>query len=141
MRAREAHGPILLFDAECGLCERLVIELLRRDGAARLKFAPLQGRFGQAVLRAQGLPTLDFDTLVFLPAGAGDRALLRSAGALAALETLGGGYAKIARLVRKLPAPARDFAYRCVALTRRAIFGGSLSGRLTNPEWADRFIA
>jgi predicted DCC family thiol-disulfide oxidoreductase YuxK len=141
MSAHEANGPILLFDAECGLCERLVITLLKRDGGSRLRFASLQGPFGQAALRARALPTRDFDSLLFLPAGAGGPALLRSDGALAALETLGGCLAKLARLVRKAPVPVRDFAYRCVARTRHAIFGLSRDGRLARPEWAERFIA
>ena len=56
--------PVLLFDGECGLCNGVVRFLLRQDTAARLHFAPLQSGPAQEYLRAQGLPTADFDSLV-----------------------------------------------------------------------------
>lgn len=117
------RGPVLLYDGECGLCDYLVRMLLKRDCAARLRFASLQGVYGQAALRAQGLPPKNFDSLVFLPAGLAGAPLLRSDGALAALEALGGGHAVLARIGRKAPVAIRDFGYRIVARTRYAIFG------------------
>ena len=59
--------PVLLYDGECGLCNRLVRLLLRSDRAGRLNYAPLQSEPAQAYLRAQGLPVTDFDSLVFVP--------------------------------------------------------------------------
>ena len=59
----------MLFDGECGLCDRVVRLLLRLDRRGRLRFASLQGPEGQAYLRAQGLLTRDFSTLVFVRQG------------------------------------------------------------------------
>lgn len=135
--------PVLLYDGECGLCNAVVRFLLRRDRMGRLKFAPLQSAPAQAYLAAQGLPTTDFDSLVFVPdwnhpvRGA---ALLRTDGALAAFEELGGGWRVMAKL-RVLPRGLRDPFYKVVAKTRYAIFGEYKPRPLPNPAWAGRFLA
>lgn len=136
----EYRGPVLLFDGECGLCNKLTRVLLKKDREARLRFAPLQGAYGQAALRAHGLPTEDFDSLVFLPAGIAGPAVLRSDGALAALEALGGGHARLARIERRVPVAIRDLGYRIVARLRYAIFGKHKPSPLPDPAWAARFI-
>lgn len=135
------NGPVLLFDGECGLCNALVRFLLRRDSAGRLRFAPLQGAFGQAALRRLGLPASDFDSLVFLPRGEEGPGLLRTEGALAALEILGGAWVRMARIAARVPGPIRDGLYRMVARTRYAIFGRHRGAPLAEvPEWAGRFV-
>jgi predicted DCC family thiol-disulfide oxidoreductase YuxK len=133
-------APVLLFDGECGLCNALVRFLLRREGAGGLRFAALQGRFGQDQLRRLGLPTEDFDSLVFLPRGAEGGGLCRTEGALAVLETLGGAWARVARGLRVVPARVRDAGYRLVARTRYLIFGRHRPRPLADPAWAGRFI-
>ena len=60
-------GPVLLYDGECGLCNRVVRLLLRLDRGERLRFARLQSDAGQSYLQAQGLPAADFDSLVYVP--------------------------------------------------------------------------
>lgn len=134
-------APVLLFDGECGLCNMLVRFLLRRDRAGRLHFATLQGPYGQAALRKRGLPTEDFDSLVFLPGGSEGPGLLRTEGALAALNELGGNWARLARVLRKIPARARDKAYRGIARMRYRIFGHHRAPPLAgSPAWAERFL-
>lgn len=107
--------PVLLYDGDCGLCNRLVRLLLRSDRAGRLHYAPLQGAAAQGYLRAQGLPTEDFDFLVFIPdwekpvQGA---YLLRTDGALAAAAVVGGWLAYdylaagVARRIARFRLPA-----------------------------------
>ncbi len=134
-------GPVLLFDAECGLCNALTRFMLRRDRRGWLRFAPLQGAYGQRALRRLGLPLTDFDSLVFLPSGEAGPGLVRTAGALAAMEILGGGWARAARVFRRMPAGLRDAIYRLVARTRYLIFGRYRGLPLTeSPEWRGRFL-
>src|SRR5688572_12325015 len=86
-------GPVLFFDGECGLCNRVVRLMLRLDRHGRLRFAPLQGAVAQEYLRRHGLPTHDFETLIYVPDWARrDRPdhLERTAGVLAALRAIGG---------------------------------------------------
>jgi len=134
--------PVLLYDGTCGLCNRIVRLLLRTDAVGRLRYAPLQGAPAQAYLRAQGLPTVDFDTLVFVPDwNAPDRSgpLLRTDGALAAGAVVGGPW-RIITWMRVLPAWSRDPFYKLVARTRYALFGEYRPSPLPKPEWAERFL-
>jgi len=135
--------PVLLFDAECGLCQRAVRLLLRLDGEARLTFAPLQGAAGQAYLRQQGLPAGEFDSLVFVPdwAHPEPRAfLLRTDGVLAALRVCGGLGEELAAILAVVPAGGRDAGYRLVARWRHVIFGVGSPHPFDRPEWAARFL-
>lgn len=137
-----APVPVLLFDGECGLCNRVVRLLLRSDKRGRLRFAPLQGASAQAYLRAQGLPTKDFDSLVFVadwsnPAPGGYA--LRTDGALAAAAVAGGGW-RLVTWMRVLPRGWRDLAYKLVARSRYALFGEYQPTPLPKPEWAERFL-
>jgi predicted DCC family thiol-disulfide oxidoreductase YuxK len=134
--------PVLLYDGECGLCNRVVVRLLRSDRRARLKFAPLQSAPAQAYLRAQGLPTEDFDSLVFVPDWSDPRpgtALLRTAGALAAAAEVGGAW-RLVTWLRVLPAWLRDPFYKLVARTRYRLFGEYRGRSLAELGWGDRFL-
>ena len=136
--------PVLLYDGDCGLCNRVVRILLRADKTGRLHYAPLQSEPGQAYLRAQGLPVRDFDSLVFVPdwnqpsAGA---YRLRTAGALEACAVVGGGWWRAVGWTRFLPAVLRDGAYKVVAHFRYALFGEYRPAPLPDPGWGKRFLA
>lgn len=138
-----AAGPVLLFDGECGLCNRVVRLLLRLDHRGVLRFAPLQGASAQEFLRAQGLPTNDFETLVFVPDWARRESpgfLLRTAGVIAALRAVGGGARVAGDLLALVPAAVRDAGYRLVARVRYKIFGPWRACALPKPEWTMRFF-
>jgi predicted DCC family thiol-disulfide oxidoreductase YuxK len=137
-------GPVLLFDGECGLCNRLVRGLLRLDHSGRLHYAPLQGPTAQAYLRRHGLPTEDFDTLVYIPEwDRRDRAeyLLRTDGVIAALRAIGGGGVKmLAGFVALFPRRLRDAGYRVVGHWRYRVFGPWRPRPLARAGWARRFL-
>jgi predicted DCC family thiol-disulfide oxidoreductase YuxK len=140
----EIFGPVLLFDGECGLCNRLVRLLLRLDCAGRLRFAPLQGRSAQSYLRVHGLPTVDFDTLVFVPDWARrdqGEFLLRTDGVIAALRAIGRTIARmIAAFLALFPARVRDAGYRLVGASRYRLFGPWHHRPLARAEWSARFL-
>lgn len=134
---------MLLYDGQCGLCNGVVRLMLRHDPGARMHFAPLQSLPGQDFLRSQGLPTDDFDSLVFVPdwnAQVPGGYLMRTDGALAAFGELGGGWGSLARL-RVIPRFLRDPVYRCVAGIRYAVFGAYKPAPLPDPAWEKRFLA
>lgn len=140
---RDDRRPVLLYDGDCGLCNAVVRLLLRDDAGGRLTFAPLQSEPAQAYLRAQGLPTRDFDSLVFVPDWSrpdrnGYR--LRTDGVLGAVDELGGLW-RIVAWARLLPAGLRDAAYKLVARSRYALFGTYRPTPLPDPEWERRFLA
>lgn len=140
--ADDASGPVLFFDAECGLCNRCVRLLLRLDRLGRLRFAPLQGATAQTYLRMHGLPTEDFDSMVLVPDWA-ERArgnhFFRTDAVLVALREAG-GIGRVFGGLHALPAAWRDPFYRGVARCRYAIFGRWEPRPLSRPEWATRFL-
>lgn len=137
-----AGGPVLFFDGECGLCNRIVRGLLRLDSRGVLRYAPLQGPTAQTYLRAHGLPTEDFDSLVFVPDWARrDEAefSMRTDGALAAARAVGGAGRMLA-WAQVIPAQWRDAGYKLVARYRYQIWGEWTPRPLARPEWAARFL-
>lgn len=135
--------PVLLYDGDCGLCNRVVRILLRADKTGRLHYAPLQSEPAQAYLRAQGLPTSDFDSLVFIPDWnnqAHGAYRLRTAGVLGAADEIGGIW-RVVSWSRFIPAVLRDGAYKLVAWSRYALFGKYEPSPLPDPGWGKRFLA
>ncbi len=55
--------PILLYDGVCGLCNRLVQFILRRDPAGVFRFAALQSALARRVLARHGARADDLDTV------------------------------------------------------------------------------
>jgi predicted DCC family thiol-disulfide oxidoreductase YuxK len=135
--------PVLLYDGTCGLCNAVVRLMLRHDPGGRMHFAPLQSAPAQEYLRLQGLPTDNFDSMVFVPDW-GNQALgaylLRTDGALAAFAQLGGSLRALSWL-RIIPTFMRDAVYRLIARTRFALFGEYKKKPLPDPSWEKRFLA
>jgi predicted DCC family thiol-disulfide oxidoreductase YuxK len=135
--------PVLLYDGECGLCNGVVRFMIRHDRRGRLHFAPLQSSPAQAYLGAQGLPTADFASLVFVQDWKDQRKggyLVRTDGALAALAELDGAW-RHAALLRVIPRFLRDPVYKLIAKVRYAIFGEYKRKPLPDPSWEKRFLA
>jgi len=140
---KPASDPVLLYDGECGLCNRVVRLMLRVDRKGRLRFSPLQGPSGQAYLKAVGLPTEDFSTIVFVPDWAQrDRPefQLRTEGIVAALRACGGWGTLIGGMVALAPSRWSDRCYDLISRLRFRIFGPWRACPLPKAEWAKRFI-
>jgi len=133
----------MLFDGECGLCQRLVRVLLGLDRRGRLRFAPLQGPAAQGYLRQHGLPATDFESMILVPDWARRDAtppLRQTDAAIAALREVGGIGRVAAAIFRMVPGVGRDAGYRLVARWRRRFFGAARAGALARPEWSGRFL-
>jgi len=140
---KSAGGPVLLYDGECGLCNRVVRRLLLLDRAGVLRFAPLQGPSGQAYLKRHALPAEDFSTVVFVPDWSKqDRPdyKLRTSGIAGALRACGGAGAFLASILQLVPRPLRDAGYKIVARIRYRLFGPRKDCPLPKPEWRARFF-
>lgn len=129
---------MLLFDGECGLCQASARFVLHHDPQKTIGVATLQGETGQQLLRRLGLPTDDFDSLVYLPDGGGSAFRLRTDGVIAVLERLTGWRRFAGKMLAGVPRAWRDGGYRLVARMRHRVFGDPRSGALDRPEWADR---
>jgi predicted DCC family thiol-disulfide oxidoreductase YuxK len=85
-----AH-PILLYDGVCGLCNRLVQFILRRDPGGLFRFASLQSSLAGRILARHGADAGDLDTvyLVVNAEQADEELLARSDAVIFVLRHLG----------------------------------------------------
>ena len=133
--------PIVLYDGVCGLCNRLVQFLLKRDRRDRLRFAPLQSSFAGPPLQQHGFDPLDLDTVyVIVDHGQPTELVLaRSDAILYALLQLG-GFWKIARLGSLLPRIVRDGIYQVIARNRYRVFGKHDACLLPETKYRQKFL-
>ena len=110
---------ILLFDGVCNLCSRLVNFIIKRDKKAKFLFLSLQSAGGQSLLKKIGLPTDDFDSVVYIRS---DKYFLKSSAILHILKEMGGIW-KLFFIFIIVPNFIRDFIYKIIAKTRYKIFG------------------
>jgi predicted DCC family thiol-disulfide oxidoreductase YuxK len=132
---------VLLYDGTCGFCADSVQLVLRHDRRGTLRFASLQGAFGQAV-RARHPELSRADTVVWVePASPGreERVLLRSDAALKVASYLGGWF-HVTRAAAVLPRRLRDATYDLVARHRHQLSADGPSCLVPGPDVRARFL-
>src|SRR6266550_6041684 len=132
--AFSSSNPIILYDGVCGLCNRLVQFILKRDQRDYFRFASLQSEFASALLQKHGRDPRDLDTVYVVVdyAQPAERLLARSDAILFLLRQLGGIW-KLASLANILPRTMRDAIYKLVARNRYRVFGRYDSCLLPEP--------
>jgi predicted DCC family thiol-disulfide oxidoreductase YuxK len=134
-------NPIVLYDGVCGLCNRLVQFLLKRDPHDRFRFASLQSELSQGVLTRHQLNPHDLDT-VYVVQNYGrpqENLLARSDAILYMLSVLGGIW-RLSAVGRVLPRGLRDALYKIVARNRYSVFGKHESCMLPEPKHRAKFL-
>jgi predicted DCC family thiol-disulfide oxidoreductase YuxK len=136
-----ANEALVLYDGVCGLCNRTVRFILRRDKRHVFRFAPLQSPLGEALLRAHGHDPRELQT-VYLVLDRGEpseRLLSRSAAAQEICRQLGGVW-RLCAAFKVLPRRWRDALYDFVARHRYRWFGKYETCPLPTPEERERFV-
>ena len=133
--------PIVLYDGVCGLCNRLVQFLLKRDKHDRFRFASLQSELSQAVLTRHGLDPHDLDTVYVVQSydQSSETLVARSDAILYMLSQLGGIWSW-SGIGRVLPRALRDAMYKIVARNRYSVFGKHESCMLPEPQHRAKFL-
>jgi predicted DCC family thiol-disulfide oxidoreductase YuxK len=136
LAARQDNG-IVFYDGVCGLCDRWVRFVAKRDKRRTLQFAPLQG---ETAWQFPALPT-EMRTVIFVvnAGNSRERRYLRSDAALRLLDHVGGFWRMVSWL-RIVPRPLRDAVYDAIARRRYRWFGQFDSCPLPPPELRDRFL-
>ena len=111
-------GPVVLYDGECGLCNRSVKFLLARDGG-QLWYAPLQGETAQALRAKHPEIPVTLESVVLVDH---DRVFLRSKAFLYGAKYLTRPW-RWAYALRWLPAFLLDLGYRVIARIRYRVWG------------------
>jgi predicted DCC family thiol-disulfide oxidoreductase YuxK len=150
----ELEGRLLvLYDGECGLCNRSIRWLLRRDRHDRLCFAPnshpraieilaQHGIASSAGPNTIGLDTIGLDTIVVLR-NVGtplEDMLVRSNAVLACLRALPQPWPIVVAVLRLIPRPFRELGYRQIARFRYHFFGRLATCPIPTPEERRHFL-
>lgn len=110
---------VLFYDGSCGLCDRAVYFVLKRDRAALFRFAPLGGeRYRREIVPRLGGSAAPDAMGVFTADG---RLIWGADAALHILARLDPFHASVARLLGRIPRPIREGVYRLVARLRRRL--------------------
>jgi predicted DCC family thiol-disulfide oxidoreductase YuxK len=109
----------LFYDGDCGMCHRAVTFVLARDRRGAFRFAPLDSETFRAAVPEATRAHLPDSMVVLTSAGA---LLTRSDAIVHILETLGGFWAAVGRIIAVLPRAVRDWGYDRVAAVRKRLF-------------------
>lgn len=132
---------LVLYDGVCGLCNRTVQFILRRDRQDRFRYAPLQGPFAHEILARHGIDAGDLNTiyLVYDVGKPTERLLSRSRAVLHILKVLGGFWRLVAGF-GVLPTSVLDAIYRWVSRRRYRWFGQYDRCPIPRPDERRKFI-
>ena len=127
---------VVLFDGDCGFCQRSIQFIWKHDPAGRYHFAPIQSEVGRRLLAERGEPEPDLQTFYLVTA---DALLERSDAALEIAAHLTHPVKAMAKF-RVLPRVVRNLGYAVIATNRHWLPGKS-SCELPPPEIRARFLA
>jgi predicted DCC family thiol-disulfide oxidoreductase YuxK len=132
-----SHGPIVLFDGVCNLCDASVRFVVERDERAIFRFATLDSPAARELLQNVGAPSDLPDSVVLIDAG---QVSDRSTAALRIARHLGWPW-KLAYALIVVPRFVRDAVYDWVAKRRYAWFGKKETCLVPTPELRERFLS
>lgn len=132
---------LILFDGRCGLCDRVVRFVLRRDRGDRFVFAPLQSPLGIELMSRHGHDARRLDTFAAvqdhgLPT---ERVRVKGRAGILVLRQLGGIWS-LAAVLGVLPTGLLDFVYDRIARNRFAWFGKVEACRVPTPAERAKFL-
>lgn len=135
-------NPIILYDGVCGLCNRLVRFVVKRDRRDCFRFASLQSDYAGRILRTHGANPTDLDTMyvVLNHEQPNEQLAARSDAAMFILRELGGIWTVLAAWLRLLPRPLRGWGYNRVARIRYRVFGKYDTCLLPDEKYRHKFL-
>ncbi len=102
MKPAQLPDRVLLFDGVCNLCSGAVQFIIKRDPAGKISFASLQSDTARELLASEGLPTEQFDSMIFIENG---RIYKKSAAVLKVSRHLRGAW-RLSAVFSQCPAPS-----------------------------------
>lgn len=133
---------ILFYDGVCGLCNRLLRFVMRRDRRGAIRFAALQSAYAIETLARHGKDAGRLDTVyVLVDEGGRETVLWEARAILRVFRALGGGWRVFAAIVGVLPTAVLNVGYRIVARLRYRLFGKYDACPLPSAEERARFVA
>jgi predicted DCC family thiol-disulfide oxidoreductase YuxK len=114
---------IIIFDGECNLCNGVVGWLLKFAPKDLFQFVAFQSKYGQGLLKANGFPTEELDTVILID---NDGVKTHSDGFLKIVSKIP-KWQRVAALLAFIPRLIRDYIYKTASKNRVKWFGKSKS--------------
>lgn len=151
---------LVLYDGQCGLCNHSIRWLLRRDRRDRLRFAPSNDPAVQPILLRHGYQPANQADCRQASSGSGvsseaapdtilvlrhvgtrlEDLLVRSNAILACMRVLPQPWPVVPAILRLVPRPLRDSAYRLIARWRYRIWGHYQTCPIPTAEERQHFL-
>lgn len=131
----------MLYDGECGFCDRTIQLVLRKDKKGLFRFAPLQCDFAKEAAKRHGHDAGKLDTicLILNEGSSSEKMLVKGRAVVRILRELGGLWRAVSG-VGMLPTFLLDFGYTLFANSRYRLFGRLQACRMPTPDQRDRFV-
>ena len=129
------YKHIIFFDGECGLCNRTVQWVLKKDKKKQFHYATLQSDFAQTMLQKENI-SISMDTIILYSNG---KIYFKSAAVLHILYIIG-GYWKLFSYLKVFPTIIRDGFYNLIAANRYRFFGKKQQCMIPTPSQRAQFI-
>ena len=140
--ASRLGDSIILYDGVCGICNRFVRFILKRDARGEFLFAPLQGGFAHSLLEREGKCPDALETVYLVTNHGEPEQSIEAKGraALAILARLGPPWSFLS-VFRIVPRPLLDCVYDLIAKNRYRLHRKLDACPVPPPEWRARFIS
>ena len=130
---------LVLFDGECGLCDKAVQFLLNKDTTGILYFSPLQGDLAQVILN-EHVQLKELDSILYVRTQRENTQIFAHSSAVSEICAVLPAPWSWLRIMRWVPKFVRDFGYRFVAKHRFHFFGKNSACRIPSSEERKRFL-
>ena len=140
-QTQEAGRHLILYDGVCGLCNRLVAEVLPRDPKGMFHFASLQSATSRSLLTAYGRNPDILDNMYVVVEYKSEHPVIlaRAKAALFVIARLDSPW-RFLTVFDVLPNFLLDVVYSLVARTRYRIFGKLDHCLMPATDYASRFL-
>ena len=128
--------PIVIYDGECGFCNRAISFVLRHERSAELRFCARQNAVAQQILQTHGIAIDKLDSLALVE---GDTVLLYSDASLRLANYLRAPWSWL-RIGVLVPRFLRQLIYKVISKNRQRLSGGGSECLLLSPEQQKRFL-
>jgi predicted DCC family thiol-disulfide oxidoreductase YuxK len=131
-----SDSRILLFDGLCYLCSGALQFVYRRDQRALFKFAWVQSELGSRLAEWCGLPTDEYETMVYIEGGV---PYVKSTAFLRAVRLLRFPWPLLS-VGLLVPVTVRDWVYDLLARNRYRVFGKKDACAVPTGDLKQRFL-
>ena len=127
---------IVVFDGVCNFCNGAVNFIIKRDPGGIFAFTPMQSELAQALTERFNVPNVGVDTFLLIK---NDRCYVFSDAALEIAKDLTGLWF-LFNVLKIVPRPIRDAAYKLFARNRYKLFGRTDSCMAPSADVRARFV-